>query len=65
MLSEQSPSQGSIPRPWDHDLGGNQESDAEATEPPSVPELGYFVMTWEGRKDLSHEGYGDKAGRWP
>ena len=26
--------QGSIPRPWDHDLSGNQESDTQLTEPP-------------------------------
>ena len=30
----QSPTQDSIPQPWDHDLSQNQESDAQLTEPP-------------------------------
>ena len=37
--SAQSPTQGLIPRPWDHDLNQNQELDAQPTEPPRHPEF--------------------------
>ena len=33
----QSPTQGSISQPRDHDLSRNQESDAQLTEPPRCP----------------------------
>ena len=33
----QSPMWGWIPRPWDHDLSQNQESDAQLTKPPRRP----------------------------
>ena len=36
--------QGLIPQPWDHDLGQNQESDAQLTEPPSYPYAQHFKV---------------------
>ena len=33
----QSQTQGSIPRPWEHDLSQNKESDAQLTEQPRRP----------------------------
>ena len=44
----QSPTWGSIPQPWDHDLSWNQTSDAQPTEPPRHPWtwlLMVFVVT--------------------
>ena len=39
----QSPMQGPIPRPWDHNLSQNQESDAQLTEPSRRPrDIFYF-----------------------
>ena len=35
--SAQSPTRGSIPRLWDHDLGRNQELDTQPIEPPRCP----------------------------
>ena len=35
-LSVHSPTPGSIPRPWGHDLGGNQESDASPRGAPQA-----------------------------
>ena len=37
---------GSIPRPWDHDLSWNQESDAQPTEPSRHPHhhLLFFIL---------------------
>ena len=41
--------QGSIPRPWDHDLSGNQESDVQPTEQPGaqVPVLNAQMIFYE------------------
>ena len=36
--SARSQMQGLIPRPWDHDLSPNQESDGQAIEPRRRPE---------------------------
>ena len=41
--SAQSPTWGSIPCPWDHELSRNQESDAELTEPPRHPIFSSFL----------------------
>ena len=38
----QSPIQGLIPRPWDHDLSRNQESDAQPAKPPRHPSVDPF-----------------------
>jgi len=40
---------GSIPEPWDHNLGQNQESDAQRTEPPRHP--GFYQYLF---KDEQH-----------
>ena len=43
--SAQSPTQGLIPQPWDHDLSQNQESGAQPTEPPRCPvTIGIFNL---------------------
>ena len=39
----QSPTWGSFPALWDHDLSQNQESDAHLTEPPGAPS-GIFLF---------------------
>ena len=44
--------QGSIPQPWDHDLGWNQESGAQPTEPPKRPKEGLILSETE-KKDFS------------
>ena len=42
--SAQSPTQGSIPWPWDHDLSWNQELDSQPTEPLRQPCLTYLLL---------------------
>ena len=42
LHSVQRPTWGSISQPWDHDLGQNQELDAQPTEPPRRPHP-YFM----------------------
>ena len=37
LQSVPSPMRGSIPQPWDRDLSGNGESEAQPTEPPRPP----------------------------
>lgn len=42
----QSPMPGWNSRPWDHDLSGDQESDAQRTEPPRHPRiLSIFIQS--------------------
>ena len=51
--SVQSPTQGSIPQPWDHNLKRNQESDAQLTEPPQVPQLQLLFLNTHSIIQLS------------
>ena len=44
-LSVPSPTWGSIPRPWDHDLSRNQELDAQLIEQFRCPWDGFSILT--------------------
>ena len=42
LCSARSPTQGSIPWPWDHDPSQNQDSNGQLTEPPRHTKINFF-----------------------
>lgn len=42
VTEHEAPMEGSVPTPWDHDLGRNKGSDIQPTEPPRHPQPGLF-----------------------
>jgi len=47
---QQSPTQGWIPGPWDHDLSRNQELAAQPTEPPGHPHNNFKCTSFYCKK---------------